>query len=68
MDDAHITAINKLAAKLEERQSADELVTVRQRRKQLNNRSVSLSTSIGCSLGFTQMCFCCPGGASFMAI
>lgn len=45
MDDAHITAINKLADKLEKRQSADELVTVRQRREQLNNRSVSLSTS-----------------------
>lgn len=45
MDDAHITAINKLAVKLEKGQSADELVTVMQRRKQLNDRSVSLSTS-----------------------
>ncbi|XP_027134554.1 spectrin beta chain, non-erythrocytic 5 [Larimichthys crocea] len=38
MDDAHIKAINRLAAKLEKRQSADELVTVRQRRQQLNDR------------------------------
>ncbi|KAM9341571.1 spectrin beta chain, non-erythrocytic 5 [Symphorus nematophorus] len=38
VDDAHITAINRLAAKLEKRQSADELVTVRQRRQQLNDR------------------------------
>lgn len=38
MDDAHITAINRLAAKLEMRQSAQELVTVRQRRQQLNDR------------------------------
>ncbi|XP_030614955.1 spectrin beta chain, non-erythrocytic 5 [Archocentrus centrarchus] len=38
VDDAHITAINKLAAKLEKRQSAEELLTVRQRRQQLNER------------------------------
>ncbi|XP_071354370.1 spectrin beta chain, non-erythrocytic 5 [Trachinotus anak] len=38
VDDAHITAINRLAARLEKRQSADELVTVRQRRQQLNDR------------------------------
>lgn len=38
VDDAHITAINRLAAKLEMRQSAQELVTVRQRRQQLNDR------------------------------
>lgn len=38
MDDAHITAINKLAAKLEKRRSAEELQTVRQRKQQLNDR------------------------------
>ncbi|XP_029973399.1 spectrin beta chain, non-erythrocytic 5 [Salarias fasciatus] len=38
VDDAHITAINKLAARLEKRQSAEELRTVRQRRQQLNDR------------------------------
>ncbi|KAF7648029.1 hypothetical protein LDENG_00163000 [Lucifuga dentata] len=38
VDDAHITAINRLAAKLEKRQSAEELKTVRQRRQQLNDR------------------------------
>ncbi|KAM9354795.1 spectrin beta chain, non-erythrocytic 5 [Pholidichthys leucotaenia] len=38
VDDAHITTINRLAAKLEKRQSANELVTVRQRRQQLNDR------------------------------
>ncbi|XP_069573815.1 spectrin beta chain, non-erythrocytic 5 [Brachyistius frenatus] len=38
VDDAHITAINRLAGRLEKRQSADELVTVRQRRQQLNDR------------------------------
>ncbi|XP_029350237.1 spectrin beta chain, non-erythrocytic 5 [Echeneis naucrates] len=38
VDDAHITAINKLAARLEKRQSAEELVTVRQRKQQLNDR------------------------------
>uniref|UniRef100_I3J096 Spectrin, beta, non-erythrocytic 5 n=1 Tax=Oreochromis niloticus TaxID=8128 RepID=I3J096_ORENI len=38
VDDAHIKAINKLAAKLEKRQSAEELVTVTQRRQQLNER------------------------------
>ncbi|CAN9501902.1 unnamed protein product [Ophioblennius macclurei] len=38
VDDAHITAINKLAARLETRQSAEELRTVRQRRQQLNDR------------------------------
>ncbi|XP_061843662.1 spectrin beta chain, non-erythrocytic 5 [Nerophis lumbriciformis] len=38
VDDAHITAIDRLAARLEKRQSADELHTVRQRRRQLNDR------------------------------
>ncbi|XP_060938197.1 spectrin beta chain, non-erythrocytic 2 [Limanda limanda] len=38
VDDAHITAIDRLAARLEQRQSAEELVTVRQRRQQLNER------------------------------
>ncbi|XP_078145742.1 spectrin beta chain, non-erythrocytic 5 [Centroberyx gerrardi] len=38
VDDAHITAINRLAARLEKRQSTDELFTVRQRRQQLNDR------------------------------
>ncbi|XP_076022140.1 spectrin beta chain, non-erythrocytic 5 [Genypterus blacodes] len=38
VDDAHITAINKLAARLEKRLSMDELLTVKQRRQQLNNR------------------------------
>ncbi|XP_029899947.1 spectrin beta chain, non-erythrocytic 5 isoform X2 [Myripristis murdjan] len=38
VDDAHITAINTLAARLEKRQSADELLTVRQRKQQLNDR------------------------------
>lgn len=38
MDDAHITAINSLAGRLEKRQSAEELLTVRQRRQQLNDR------------------------------
>ncbi|KAM7403778.1 hypothetical protein PAMA_004285 [Pampus argenteus] len=38
VDDAHITAINRLAARLEKRQSADELLTVRRRRQQLNDR------------------------------
>lgn len=45
VDDAHIRAINKLAAKLEKRQSADELLTVRQRRQQLNDRWCSPSVS-----------------------
>lgn len=40
MDDAHITTINRLAARLERRQSAEELLTVRQRRQQLNHRWV----------------------------
>lgn len=43
VDDAHINTINRMAAKLEKRQSADELLTVRQRRQQLNDRSASLS-------------------------
>ncbi|KAM7376448.1 hypothetical protein PAMP_006181 [Pampus punctatissimus] len=38
VDDAHITAINRMAARLEKRQSADELLTVRRRRQQLNDR------------------------------
>ncbi|CAK6979040.1 spectrin beta chain%2C non-erythrocytic 5 [Scomber scombrus] len=38
VDDAHITAINRLAARLEKRQSAEELLTVRQRKQQLNDR------------------------------
>ncbi|CAJ1074861.1 spectrin beta chain%2C non-erythrocytic 5 [Xyrichtys novacula] len=38
VDDAHITAINRLAARLEKRQSDEELETVRQRRQQLNDR------------------------------
>ncbi|KAK2826814.1 hypothetical protein Q5P01_021028 [Channa striata] len=38
VDDAHITAINSLAARLEKRQSTDELVTVRHRTQQLNDR------------------------------
>ncbi|XP_039992754.1 spectrin beta chain, non-erythrocytic 5 isoform X2 [Xiphias gladius] len=38
VDDAHITAINRLAARLEKRQRAEELVTVRKRRQQLNDR------------------------------
>nr|XP_057947283.1 spectrin beta chain, non-erythrocytic 5-like isoform X2 [Doryrhamphus excisus] len=38
VDDAHITAIDRLAARLEKRQSATELHTVRQRRHQLNDR------------------------------
>ncbi|XP_034721855.1 spectrin beta chain, non-erythrocytic 5-like, partial [Etheostoma cragini] len=38
VDDAHITAINSLAARLETRRSADDLVTVRRRRQQLNDR------------------------------
>ncbi|KAM6918067.1 spectrin beta chain, non-erythrocytic 5 [Lycodopsis pacificus] len=38
VDDAHITAIDRLAARLETRRSADELVTVRRRRQQLNDR------------------------------
>ncbi|XP_068608001.1 spectrin beta chain, non-erythrocytic 5 [Brachionichthys hirsutus] len=38
VDDAHITAINRRAANLETRQSADDLVTVRKRRQQLNDR------------------------------
>ncbi|XP_054653046.1 spectrin beta chain, non-erythrocytic 1 isoform X2 [Dunckerocampus dactyliophorus] len=38
VDDAHITAIDRLAARLENRQSANELHTVRQRRHQLNDR------------------------------
>uniref|UniRef100_UPI0037E8FE98 spectrin beta chain, non-erythrocytic 5 n=1 Tax=Semicossyphus pulcher TaxID=241346 RepID=UPI0037E8FE98 len=38
VDDAHITAINRLAGRLEKRQSDEELVTVRQRRQQLNDR------------------------------
>ncbi|XP_028993920.1 spectrin beta chain, non-erythrocytic 1 isoform X2 [Betta splendens] len=38
VDAAHITAINKLATSLEKRQSADDLVTVRARTKQLNDR------------------------------
>ncbi|XP_024910886.1 spectrin beta chain, non-erythrocytic 5 isoform X2 [Cynoglossus semilaevis] len=38
VDDAHITAIDKLAARLEKRQTGDELATVRQRRRQLTDR------------------------------
>ncbi|XP_054861726.1 spectrin beta chain, non-erythrocytic 5 isoform X3 [Amphiprion ocellaris] len=38
VDDAHIIAINRLAARLEKTQSAEELQTVRQRRQQLNDR------------------------------
>ncbi|XP_068195162.1 spectrin beta chain, non-erythrocytic 5 isoform X2 [Antennarius striatus] len=38
VDDAHITAINRLASKLEKRQSVEELATVRKRRQQLNDR------------------------------
>ncbi|XP_068456287.1 spectrin beta chain, non-erythrocytic 5 [Clinocottus analis] len=38
VDDAHITAINRLAARLEKRQSAEELATVRRRKQQLNDR------------------------------
>ncbi|XP_056867453.1 spectrin beta chain, non-erythrocytic 5 isoform X2 [Takifugu flavidus] len=38
MDDAHVKAINKLAAKLETRQNDEDLVTVRRRRQQLNDR------------------------------
>ncbi|XP_047467733.1 spectrin beta chain, non-erythrocytic 5 [Mugil cephalus] len=38
VDDAHIKAINRLAAKLEKRRSAEELETVKQRRQQLNDR------------------------------
>uniref|UniRef100_A0A8C8K4M3 Spectrin beta chain, non-erythrocytic 5 n=1 Tax=Oncorhynchus tshawytscha TaxID=74940 RepID=A0A8C8K4M3_ONCTS len=37
VDDAHIKAINSLAARLE-RQNSDELATVKQRRQQLNDR------------------------------
>ncbi|CAB1331140.1 unnamed protein product [Coregonus sp. 'balchen'] len=37
VDDAHIKAINNLAARLE-RQNSDELATVKQRRQQLNDR------------------------------
>lgn len=40
VDDAHINAINNLAARLE-RQNCDELFTVKKRRLQLNERSVS---------------------------
>lgn len=45
MDDAHITAINRLAEKLETRQSDEDLVTVRQRRQQLNDRCHSSFTA-----------------------
>lgn len=45
MDDAHVTAINRLAAKLEMRQNDEDLVTVRQRRQQLNDRCHSSFTS-----------------------
>lgn len=38
MDDAHITTINRLAAKLEKRQRDEELSIVRQRKQQLNDR------------------------------
>lgn len=38
MDDAHITAINRLAAKLETRQNDEDLLTIRQRKHQLNDR------------------------------
>lgn len=51
MDDAHINTINSIAAKLEKRQSADELLTVRQRRRQLNDRSASLSFSSSYNTG-----------------
>ena len=44
VDDAHIKAINSLAARLE-RQNNDELATVKKRRQQLNERSTSLSPS-----------------------
>ncbi|TNN47597.1 Spectrin beta chain, non-erythrocytic 5 [Liparis tanakae] len=38
VDDAHITAINRLASRLEKRQSAEELATIHRRRQQLNDR------------------------------
>lgn len=41
VDDAHIKTINNLAARLE-RQNCDEMVTVKKRRQQLNERSVSM--------------------------
>lgn len=45
MDDAHITAINRLAEKLETRQNDEDLVTIRQRRQQLNDRCHSSFTA-----------------------
>lgn len=41
VDDAHIKTINNLAARLE-RQNCDEMATVKKRRQQLNERSVSM--------------------------
>ncbi|KAG7510030.1 spectrin beta chain, non-erythrocytic 5 [Solea senegalensis] len=38
VDDAHVTAIDRLASRLEKRQSGNELETVRRRRRQLNDR------------------------------
>lgn len=45
MDDAHVTAINRLAAKLEARQNDEDLATVRRRRQQLNDRCHSPLTA-----------------------
>lgn len=41
VDDAHIKTINNLASGLE-RQNCDELATVKKRRQQLNERSVTM--------------------------
>lgn len=41
VDSAHIRAINDRAARLEKRQRHEELRTVRRRRQQLNDRSLS---------------------------
>ncbi|XP_057715583.1 spectrin beta chain, non-erythrocytic 5 isoform X1 [Corythoichthys intestinalis] len=38
IDDAHITAMDRLAARLEKRQNVDEMQTIRRRRQQLNDR------------------------------
>ncbi|XP_061631327.1 spectrin beta chain, non-erythrocytic 5 isoform X2 [Phyllopteryx taeniolatus] len=38
VDNAHITAMDRLAARLEKRQNADEMQTIRRRRRQLNDR------------------------------
>lgn len=69
MDDAHINTINKMAAKLEKRQSADELLTVRKRRRQLNDRSVSLSPPHFSSSDTTgaHRCFICPAVLQYIA-